>query len=211
MAAPKKVDYDRIEPDWRAGIKSAPEMAAEYTKWTGVSVSHPAIVKHFKKLGVPRDLKAKINAKADALIRESIVTGKVSAAATMRDAEIIVDNAVVQAEIRVSQRVDISRSRKLVLSLLGELEEQTDNRAMFEELGEIMRSDDARGSDKRNDLYMKVIGSAGRIDSMKKLSETLKTLIGLEREAYGITNESGNGESNGELSLKLKFVSPNED
>jgi hypothetical protein len=31
-----------------------------------------------------------------------------------------------------------------------------------------------------------VISSVGRIDSMKKLSDTLKTLVGLEREAYGI-------------------------
>jgi len=31
-----------------------------------------------------------------------------------------------------------------------------------------------------------VISSAGRVDSMKKLSETLKNLISMEREAYGI-------------------------
>lgn len=61
MAAPVRIDYDRIEPDWRAGIKSAQQMADEYTLATGQKVSHAGISKHFKKLGIPRDLIAKIN------------------------------------------------------------------------------------------------------------------------------------------------------
>jgi hypothetical protein len=72
------------------------------------------------------------------------------------------------------------------MSLLGELETQTANLELFEQLGDILRSDDERGQDRRNDIYQKVISSAGRIDGMKKLSDTLKTLIGLEREAYGL-------------------------
>ncbi|MBR7513521.1 hypothetical protein KC219_25515, partial [Mycobacterium tuberculosis] len=55
-----------------------------------------------------------------------------------------------------------------------------------EELGEILRSEDDKGQDKRNDVYRKVLSSAGRVDSMKKLADTLKVLIGLEREAYGL-------------------------
>jgi hypothetical protein len=69
------------------------------------------------------------------------------------------------------------------------LRPETDNLALFQELGEILRSEDDKGSDKRNDLYQKVISGAGRVDSMKKLADTLKTLIGLEREAYGMTDE----------------------
>lgn len=76
------------------------------------------------------------------------------------------------------------------MSLLAELEIETDNLTLFQELGEILRSEDDKGTDKRNDLYQKVISSAGRVDSMKKLSDTLKTLIGLEREAYGLSDES---------------------
>ena len=64
MAAPKKVDYERIEPGWRAGIKSPAQLASEYTEATGISVSRSAIIKHFTELGVPRDLKAKVRAAA---------------------------------------------------------------------------------------------------------------------------------------------------
>jgi hypothetical protein len=186
MAAPKKIDYERIEPEWRAGIKSPAQLASEYTAETGVSVSHAAIIKHFKKLGVPRDLAAKVKAKAAAMVTESMVTGKVSTVTTKRDSEIVAEAALTVANIQVSHRSDISRSRRLAMALLEELELETGDIQLFRELGEILRSEDDKGSDRRNDLYNKVISSAGRIDSMKKLGETMKTLVGLEREAYGL-------------------------
>lgn len=186
MAAPKKVDYERIEPGWRAGIKSPAQLAAEYTAETGVSVSHAAIIKHFKKLGVPRDLVAKVKAKASAMVMESMVTGKVSSVTSKHDAEIIDQSATIIANVQVSHRSDIRRARTLCMSLLDELEAETGDIDLFRELGDILRSEDDKGQDKRNDVYQKVISSAGRIDSMKKLAETLKNLVGIEREAYGI-------------------------
>ncbi len=186
MAAPKKVDYERIEPDWRAGIKSPAQLASEYTEATGVSVSHTAIIKHFRKLGVPRDLRAKVQAKADAMVMQAMVTGNVSSETVARDTEVIEKSALDVAKIRISHRADITRARALALQLLGEIEAVTGNLAEFQELGEILRSEDDRAQDKRNDLYRKVIDSAGRVDTLKKLSETLKNLIGLEREAYGL-------------------------
>lgn len=186
MAAPKKVDYERIESGWRAGIKSPAQLAAEYTAETGISVSHAAIIKHFKKLGVPRDLGAKVKAKAESMVMEAMVTGKVSSVTTKRDAEIIDDTAAILANVQVSHRTDIRRSRTLAMTLLGELERVTGSIDLFEQLGELLHSPDDKGVDKRNDLYQKVISMAGRVGNMKQLSDTLKTLVGLEREAYGL-------------------------
>ncbi|MFX3545040.1 hypothetical protein [Ralstonia mannitolilytica] len=186
MAAPKKVDYERIEPDWRAGLKSPAQMAAEYTKETGVSVSHAAIIKHFKKLGIPRDLKAKVLAKADAMVMASMVTGKVSPETTKRDAEIVADSAVVVANVQVSHRKDISRSRALAMTLLSELEAQTFDHDLFERLGELVIDTGNEAESKLLEAYRRVISTPGRVDGMKKLADTLKVLIGLEREAYGL-------------------------
>ncbi len=186
MAAPKKIDYERIEPGWRAGIKSPAQLAAEYTAETGVSVSHAAIIKHFRKLGIPRDLRAKVQAKADAMVMQAMVTGKVSSETTVKDAELIARGAQDVATIRISHRADITRMRRIVLDLLGELEQQTGNPELFEQLGEMLRSEDDRSQDKRNEIYQKVISTAGRIDGLKKLAEAMKILIGLEREAYGL-------------------------
>jgi hypothetical protein len=194
MAAPKKVDYERIEPDWRAGIKSPAQLAAEYTKATGVSVSHTAIIKHFAKLGVPRDLKAKVQAKAEAMVSQAMVTGKVSKETTKPDAEIIETAALTVATIRLAHRVDIDRARKLAMKMLGELEAETGDGKSFEKLGELLQTggdeDGAPADPKRREklfeAYTKVVSLPARVDNAKKLAETLKTLIGLEREAYGI-------------------------
>lgn len=46
----KSVDWDAIEPDWRAGIKTKKQMSAEY------GVSRAAMDKHFGKVGIEREL-----------------------------------------------------------------------------------------------------------------------------------------------------------
>ena len=57
----------------------------------------------------------------------------------------------------------------------------------------MLRSEDDKGMDKMNDLYRKVVSTPSRIDSVKKLADTLKTLVGLEREAWGIASDNGDG------------------
>lgn len=173
-------DWEAIEIEWRAGIKSVLQISKEH------DVSHTAINKRFKRLGVPRNLAEKIRQKADALVSADAVSAQVSTETTPRDAEIIDANAEILASVRRAHRADISRSRNLAMALLGELEGQTDCNELLQELGEIMREEGASGQDKRHDLYQKIISSPQRIDSLKKLSEALKNLIGLEREAYAI-------------------------
>lgn len=189
MAAPKKIDYERIEPAWRAGIKSPAQLAAEYTEDTGVSVSHAAIIKHFKKLGVPRNLAAKVKAKADSMVMHAMVTGKVSLETTKADAQIINDSAGIVAAVRIGHRTDIARCRRLANKLLEELEDLTDNRHLFEELGEILHNpEDTRLSE----AYHKVIALPSRTKTLKELGETLKNLITLERQAYDVGAEQPN-------------------
>ena len=74
---------------------------------------------------------------------------------------------------------------------MEELESITDNRDLFEQLGELMREPDDNGQDKRNDLYHKVIELQGRVKMTKELSETLKTLMGMECQAFGLTDQVG--------------------
>lgn len=69
------------------------------------------------------------------------------------------------------------------------MEGLTDNRDLFEQLGELLRSEDDKGQDKRNDLYMRVIDLPARTKTMKDLADTLKNLITLERQAYDLGNK----------------------
>jgi hypothetical protein len=181
MAAKKKnIDWEAIEPAWRAGIKSVMQIADDYYQATGQTISHTAINKHFKALGVPRDLSAKIRAKAEAMVSASIVSGIVSTETTA-----------------TSQRRDIQRARSLAMSLLSELEATTDNAELFQELGLMLRSEDKQGNDRRNDLYHKVISLSGRVTNVKQLSDTLKTLVGLERQAFNMNEDGADSPTDG--------------
>lgn len=189
MSAPSAeiatVDWERVESDYRAGILSLREIAAVH------GTSHMAISRRAKKDGWTQDLTAKIQAKADELVTRQGVTATVTADRAVTDRQIVDDNAQVIATVRLNHRKDIVRFRNVALALLDELEVQTGNRDLFDELGELLRSPDEKGIDKINDIYHKVISGAVRIDGVKKLAETLKILIGLEREAYGLVDTAG--------------------
>ncbi|RQR87713.1 MULTISPECIES: hypothetical protein [unclassified Burkholderia] len=186
MAQSKKAapDWERIEADYRAGVLSVREIAASQ------GISHTAIQKKAKAEGWERDLAKRIQDKAAALVAKREVASQVATEKAATERAIVDANADLLAHVQLTQRKDVSRARSLAMALLAELEAETGDIELFEQLGEMLRSDDEKGQDKRNDLYQKVISSAGRVDSMKKLADTLKTLITLEREAYGLAEET---------------------
>ena len=191
MAAPKKIDYDRIEPGWRAGLLSPHQLAAIYTEETGQKVSHAAIIKHFKKAGIARDLSSKINDRANAMVTEAMVTGKVTSKPSIPDSSIIEQGSMQVATVKLAHRSDIRRARNLTNSLLAELEAQTDpsTLAMLHELGELLRNEDDNGQDRRNDLYMKVISLSERSKTMKTLADSLRLVVDMERTAFGMDKD----------------------
>lgn len=184
----KQPDWEAIERAYRAGLLSIREIASAH------GITHGAINKRAKRDGWERDLKAKIKAKADALVSKRSVSTAVSTKSPDTEREIIELNAEVIANIRMAHRGDISRGRRLTNKLLDELESLTDNRDLFDELGELMREPDDNGQDKRNDLYQRIIDLPGRTKTMKELAETLKTLVALERQAYDLDVKQGGSE-----------------
>lgn len=173
-------DWERIEADYRAGLLSVREIAAAN------GVSHVAIGKRAKRDGWERDLDAKIKAKADALVTKAEVTKEVTSEQAVTERRIVEANAQVIAEVRVSHRRDIARARSLAMKLLDELEIQTDNIDLLEQLETALAGED--GSDGLTRVFQRVTSTSGRIDSAKKLAEAMKVLVGMEREAYGIVD-----------------------
>jgi hypothetical protein len=178
------VDWERIDQLFRAGVLSLREIAAACP-----GSNHVAIARRAKKEGWVQDLTAKIKAKANDLVTRQAVTADVTAERAVTDRALIEINAQVIANVRMAHRGDISRSRSVANKLLDELEGLTDNRDLFEQLGELLRSEDDKGQDKRNDLYMRVIDLPARTKTMKDLADTLKNLIALERQAYDLGNK----------------------
>jgi len=180
MAERKQVDWEGVERDYSAGLLSLREIGAKH------GVTHGAINKRANRDGWARDLSAKIKIKADLLVSTEMVSTAVSTKKAS-EKEIIEVNAQAIVNIKLAHRGDIRKSKNIVNSLFDELESTTDNRELFEQLGEILRQESDSGQDKLNDIYKKVISLPQRIDGVKKLTDALKTMIGLEREAYDIT------------------------
>lgn len=199
MAAKRRIDYDRIEPGWRAGILSPHQLAAAYTEETGEPCSHAAIIKHFRKLNVPRDLSQKIHAKAESMVTTAMVTGKVTKKTIARDQQIIDEGALVVANVKLLHRKDIARTRNIVMTMMAELEAScvAESVELLEALGEMMRNPDAYGRDKLNDLYQAVVSLPGRAKTMKDLAASLAVLIDKEREAFNIGAKVQGGDDGG--------------
>ena len=179
----RQVDWVAITPDWRAGIKTKLQMSEEH------GVSRAAMDKHFAKAGIERDLTKRIQDKADALVAQAAVTQGVTPATTRIEKDVVDANADLQVHVRMGHRKDIGRARNLFSRLLDELELTTDNRALFEQLGEMLDGSAPGKPDKLNEIYRKVISMTGRVDSAKKLTEMLEKVVRLEREAFGIDKD----------------------
>ncbi len=199
----KQPDWEAIERAYRAGLLSIREIASTQ------GITHGAINKRAKRDGWERDLKAKIQAKADALVSKRTVSTEVSTKQTDTEREIIEVNAEVIANIRMAHRGDISRGRRLTNKLLDELEALTDEQGTIKELIAQLKDADRDDGDAMSDvlaLANKMGALPSRTKTMKELAETLKTLVALERQAYDLDTKSGGNDAD-ELSKMMDDLS----
>lgn len=183
MSEKKVADWERIEQFYRAGLLSVREIASTCT------VSHVAIHKRAKRDGWTRDLTERIQKKADALVNTHQVNSVVNTESVVTERGIVDANAQVIANIRITHRTDIARSRRLANKLLDELEGLTDSGADIAELIDELRNAE-EGSEAMLKLCSKMSSLPVRTKTMKDLADTLKTLVGLERDAFDIAPPS---------------------
>ena len=180
----KHTNWMQIEVDYRSGIKTLRQIAEEN------GISHQAIDKRAKKEEWMRDLTVKIQAKADAAIAKAAVAKSVDKEKAATEREVVEANAELQYQIRISHRQHIQRVKTLLMALLGEAESQSDERQLYIQLGEMLTNPDDDGNvDKLSELYKKAMSLPQRVTVVKQVTETLATLIKLEREAFGIDKE----------------------
>ncbi|HEK1875704.1 TPA: hypothetical protein ACKRGR_003588 [Proteus mirabilis] len=182
----KRPDWEAIESAYRAGVMSIREIASQY------EITHQAISKRAKKEGWERDLKAKVKARAENLVAKREVASLVATEKAISERQLIEANAEVIANVRMEHRGDIRRARELTNNLFDELSAECADVPALRKLGELMFSLDDNGRDKLNEIYHSIISLPERVKSAKALSETLKNLVGLERQAYGLDDVQPN-------------------
>lgn len=184
--ARKQIDWEGVEREYRAGIRSLRDIGSEF------GVSEGAIRKRVKAEGWERDLSARIEARAESLVRKSEVRAEVRKEANLaNEREIIEANAQVIADAVLNQRKDVQRARSTVQKLFAEMDASIDGIEDLERLGELMdRSDEDGNLDKLNAVYRKIIALPSRVDSTKKLAESLRILVELERKVLRIKDDT---------------------
>ena len=183
MSRRSNVDWDSVEREYRAGIRSLADIGAEY------DVSAPGILKKARKEGWDRDLSAKIQAKVEAKVNAALVNKAVNADDLINERQIIEANAQTIADKVLSQQKVVKKSVAFAESLLDEAIKVGVATDDLDKLGELMAAPDENGRDKLNELYKKIISMPGRVDAGKKIIEMLKIAVELERKVLRIKDE----------------------
>lgn len=170
-----RVDWDALEPHYRAGIRALKDIGREF------GVSDAGIIKHARDAGWTRNLKAKIQAQADAKVSAALVAAEKpeNPAKVITEAVRVEVEAEVQARVRISHRTDINRSKTITNKLLAALENL--------EVAEAP-ADDTRKAVKAGQAHRALMPLKEQVAILKQLTEAQKTLVTMEREAYGIAH-----------------------
>lgn len=110
-----KPDWEAIETAYRAGVMSLREIASQH------GISEGAIRKRAKRDDWSRDLNARIQQKADDLVRKQEVRKTVRTKTELTERVLIEATAEVIASVRMEHRGDIRRARELTNTLFDEL------------------------------------------------------------------------------------------
>lgn len=178
------VDWEAVEREYRAGVKTLRQIGEEY------GCSHTAIKKRADNESWGRDLSERIKAKAAELVSSGEVSKEVSKEAKVSERHIVDANAEMMANVIRSHHKSLSRLDSVIKLLFDRLESELGNTELFESLGEMMATPDENGNDRLNELYRKVISLPSQTDTAKKLAETLKTKIELERKVFKIEDKA---------------------
>lgn len=181
MAEPevkKPADWELIERDYRAGMMSLREIGKVH------GISDTAIRKKAKAAGWERDLTEKVNEK----VRTELVRSQVRTANPQTEREIIEAAAATVVQVVRGHRKHITRQIELVDLLTEQLVGAAGNREDIED--EIFAETAADENGKRRAAMLKAVSLPSHTSAVVSLSNALKTLVGLERQAFNVKDEA---------------------
>jgi hypothetical protein len=180
-ASKPEIDWDAIEPHYRAGIRTLKDMGEEF------NVSDAGIIKHAKRFKWTRNLKGKIQALAEKKVSELEVSDGVSVEGKLTEAQRVDFDSTQIAKIHYRERKDLIAIRDRFMSMFAEFGQICDQQEVLEKLGEMLLDPEV-SIDKLNEKYRRVISFDGRVDSGKKLVETIRILFDLEAKVFKLND-----------------------
>jgi|SRR4051812_12958971 len=185
-------DLIAVEADYRAGVMSVRAVAAKH------GVSEGAVrkwAKNAKPEPWKRDLSEKVREAARAALVRVPVRSTHTAYGEVRTAsEREVVDVAARAIVQVvrEHRGAIQAGQQMVGMLLGQLQEAAASRDELEETIEadtMGTGDDGKPDYRRRAAMLKAVSLPAHAGVIKDLATAMKHLVGLERQAFGLTDE----------------------
>lgn len=187
---------DPVEADYRAGVMSVRAVAAKH------GLSEGAVRKRAKTATPPwvRNLKPDVDTRVEELLaRDGTQAGTqyaptepevrtVTVVRTDKEEEVVEIAARAIVQVVREHRGAIQAGQQMVGMLLGQLQDAAGSRDELEEEIEVMTADDTNG--KRRDKLMKAVSLPAHASVIKDLATAMKHLVGLERQAFGISEKA---------------------
>lgn len=171
------VDWEAVEREYRLGVRSLREIGQEY------GVTEGGIRARARKNGWDRDLSAKVAARAETLVRKEAVRSELRSTQVANERALVEASAEALKDVLLGHRADIRKAREVVKNLLRRLEgvtnaEEMDIQSLILAVGQ---NDPAAANG-----LAKVLSMPNMVQSVKGLTDALKNVIGLERQAFGL-------------------------
>lgn len=167
-------------------------------------MTHRAITQRALKEGWTRALAPAIAAKAEAImIREDIQRGREAVQAghvvetvgadPAHDQVVIDHGAQMVVSIRRKHRTLIERSRALVDTLMEELAAVTNAPELFAQVQMLLEGGEEVPASMLRSMAVAVESLPGRAKVLATLIDSARSVVGMEREAYGMAAQDGTG------------------
>jgi hypothetical protein len=175
VTEPKKVtDWERIERLYRAGKLSNHAIAAQ------CDVTEGAIRKRAKRDGWEKDLSARVDVAVKAKLARAPMLTKNHAT----EREIVEEAASTAVALVLGHRTEIARLQSIAKTMASQLIDVTDNEQLIVDEIEIATEDDQDG--RRRARMEAAVALPARVDTLKKLTDSWKTIVAMGREAFSL-------------------------
>lgn len=189
------VDWDGLEPHYRAGLRPLKDLGAEF------GVSDAGILKHARKMGWTRNLKARIDAKTREKVSAAVVSAEVSDGRKLT-AQIRVEvESEVRARIELAQRSDSAELRAASMAMVREVGLVSQNLDAIRNLGELLIDPGEDKNGKLREALERVLSVPGRAKTLKDAAETAIKAIQNERQVNRMDEGDAGGRSDFERML----------
>jgi len=182
-------DWEAVEMDYRAGIKTLRAIASD----RGCSAGRISQVA--KSKGWSRDLSSKIKIEAEARLNRDALNNELNTKRRVSERDVISASAEAIADVVRGQRKNLGELSEIYRALVEKAKAIISEAKLFEQIGELCASPDENGQDKIGDVYKKVCSLPVQTELVKRLAETLKLIIELERKVFRIDEDADSADT----------------